>query len=210
MVLWELVGGYAEQSAHFYTIFSITNCLVVSGKTINFILFCVSSIHFRNKCFTLFFRKFPTVSSIFVRCTSMRIYYALSGIFNIYVCIYNHQFRLAMVSQEWRGRYLLLAVNEFRMLWSFLTIWISFRGNSFLLGLHDPPSRITRFPSRHCWMHKDADLWHRSSNVYCAVASIRCFEDHFAGKGVYSRWFSWVVMYQMENHNNLRSLHCNW
>uniref|UniRef100_A0A915A9M6 G-protein coupled receptors family 1 profile domain-containing protein n=1 Tax=Parascaris univalens TaxID=6257 RepID=A0A915A9M6_PARUN len=62
MVLWELVGGYTQQSAHFYTIFSITNCLVVSGKTINFILFCVSSIHFRDKCFTLLFRKFPTLS----------------------------------------------------------------------------------------------------------------------------------------------------
>ncbi|VDM46072.1 unnamed protein product [Toxocara canis] len=62
MVLWELLDGYAQQSAHFYTIFSITNCLVISGKTINFILFCLSSIHFRNKCFMLFFRKFPNVS----------------------------------------------------------------------------------------------------------------------------------------------------
>ncbi|KHN77724.1 Putative G-protein coupled receptor F59B2.13 [Toxocara canis] len=28
MVLWELLDGYAQQSAHFYTIFSITNCLL--------------------------------------------------------------------------------------------------------------------------------------------------------------------------------------
>ncbi|VDL82419.1 unnamed protein product [Nippostrongylus brasiliensis] len=46
MVIWEL----------------ITNSLVVTGKTINFILFCLSSEHFRRKCFILLFRKFPWLS----------------------------------------------------------------------------------------------------------------------------------------------------
>lgn len=41
--------------------FSITNSLVVTGKTINFILFCLSSEHFRRKCFVVIYKKFPKV-----------------------------------------------------------------------------------------------------------------------------------------------------
>ncbi|KAK6752343.1 hypothetical protein RB195_003642 [Necator americanus] len=62
MVIWELFAGYAHLGATFYAIFSITNSLVVTGKTINFILFCLSSEHFRRKCFILLFRKFPKLS----------------------------------------------------------------------------------------------------------------------------------------------------
>ncbi|RCN33044.1 hypothetical protein ANCCAN_21145 [Ancylostoma caninum] len=62
MVIWELFAGYAHLGATFYAIFSITNSLVVTGKTINFILFCLSSEHFRRKCFILLFRKFPQLS----------------------------------------------------------------------------------------------------------------------------------------------------
>ncbi|KAK5973779.1 7 transmembrane receptor [Trichostrongylus colubriformis] len=62
MVIWELFAGYAHLGATFYAIFSITNSLVVTGKTINFILFCLSSEHFRRKCFILLFRKFPRLS----------------------------------------------------------------------------------------------------------------------------------------------------
>ncbi|XGW27517.1 hypothetical protein V3C99_007822 [Haemonchus contortus] len=62
MVIWELFAGYAHLGATFYAIFSITNSLVITGKTINFILFCLSSEHFRRKCFILLFRKFPKLS----------------------------------------------------------------------------------------------------------------------------------------------------
>ncbi|KAK6054974.1 hypothetical protein COOONC_07520 [Cooperia oncophora] len=62
MVIWELFAGYAHLGATFYAIFSITNSLVVTGKTINFILFCLSSEHFRRKCFIMLFRKFPRLS----------------------------------------------------------------------------------------------------------------------------------------------------
>lgn len=42
---------------------SLTNCLVVMGKTTNFLLFCLSSAHFRGKCLSVIFRKFPMVRS---------------------------------------------------------------------------------------------------------------------------------------------------
>ncbi|CAB3409093.1 unnamed protein product [Caenorhabditis bovis] len=61
MVLYELFSGYIVGST-FYAIFSVTNSLVVTGKTINFILFCLSSEHFRRKCFLMIFRKFPKLS----------------------------------------------------------------------------------------------------------------------------------------------------
>ncbi|CAD6192890.1 unnamed protein product [Caenorhabditis auriculariae] len=62
MVLYELFAGYDNVGSTFYAIFSITNSLVVTGKTINFILFCLSSEHFRRKCFVLLYRKFPKLS----------------------------------------------------------------------------------------------------------------------------------------------------
>ncbi|VDD89543.1 unnamed protein product [Enterobius vermicularis] len=61
MVLWELRGGYASRSAHFLTIFSITNTLVVFGKMTNFALFWFFSSHFRRKFIGLIIRKFPKV-----------------------------------------------------------------------------------------------------------------------------------------------------
>ncbi|CAP32340.2 Protein CBG13560 [Caenorhabditis briggsae] len=61
MALYELFSEY-ELGHTFYAIFSITNSLVVTGKTINFILFCLSSEHFRQKCFKAIYRKFPKLS----------------------------------------------------------------------------------------------------------------------------------------------------
>ncbi len=63
MAMWELAGGFSSVSINFYTIFSITNSLVVTGKTINFLLFCLSSRHYRRKCIALLHRKFPRLST---------------------------------------------------------------------------------------------------------------------------------------------------
>ncbi|CAI5448833.1 unnamed protein product [Caenorhabditis angaria] len=53
-----LINRFELSETHFlYT--NITNSLVITGKTINFILFCLSSTHFRRKCFVLIYRKFP-------------------------------------------------------------------------------------------------------------------------------------------------------
>jgi hypothetical protein len=41
---------------------SIANGLVMTGKTMNFILLCISSSHFRMKCVTIFIKKFPMVN----------------------------------------------------------------------------------------------------------------------------------------------------
>ncbi|CAI4227103.1 unnamed protein product [Auanema sp. JU1783] len=66
MVIWELLEGYGHLGVTFYSVFSITNSLVVTGKTINFILFCLSSEYFRRKCFVMMLKKFPRLSqSIF-------------------------------------------------------------------------------------------------------------------------------------------------
>ena len=65
MALYELFSEY-ELGHTFYAIFSITNSLVVTGKTINFILFCLSSEHFRQKCFKAIYRKFPKVGQLFL------------------------------------------------------------------------------------------------------------------------------------------------
>lgn len=46
-----------------YRFCSLTNCLVIMGKTTNFLLFCLSSAHFRGKCLSVIFRKFPMVRS---------------------------------------------------------------------------------------------------------------------------------------------------
>lgn len=53
--------NYHIHPLNIYYVFSITNSLVVTGKTINFILFCLSSEHFRQKCFKAIYRKFPKV-----------------------------------------------------------------------------------------------------------------------------------------------------
>ncbi|TMS39733.1 hypothetical protein L596_006214 [Steinernema carpocapsae] len=62
MSLWELLIGYSTDDHFLFTIMSISNTLVITGKTINFFLFCLSSAHFRRKCLTIFFRKFPQLS----------------------------------------------------------------------------------------------------------------------------------------------------
>ncbi|GMS92420.1 hypothetical protein PENTCL1PPCAC_14595, partial [Pristionchus entomophagus] len=59
MVLIELAIGFKDYSHQLYTMISLTNCLVVMGKTTNFVLFCLSSAHFRGKCLSVIFRKFP-------------------------------------------------------------------------------------------------------------------------------------------------------
>lgn len=45
-----------------FSAISIANGLVITGKTLNFLLLCLSSTHFRAKCAMIFFRKFPQVS----------------------------------------------------------------------------------------------------------------------------------------------------
>ncbi|GMT23113.1 hypothetical protein PFISCL1PPCAC_14410, partial [Pristionchus fissidentatus] len=59
MVLIELCIGFKDSHHPLYTIISLTNCLVVMGKTTNFLLFCLSSAYFRGKCLSVIFRKFP-------------------------------------------------------------------------------------------------------------------------------------------------------
>uniref|UniRef100_A0AC35U7U8 G_PROTEIN_RECEP_F1_2 domain-containing protein n=1 Tax=Rhabditophanes sp. KR3021 TaxID=114890 RepID=A0AC35U7U8_9BILA len=74
MSVWELFFNYPEQRVLIYTIMSITNELVIIGKTINFVLFCFSSAHFRRKCFAVIFKKFPALgrTSFAQRITSRR------------------------------------------------------------------------------------------------------------------------------------------
>ncbi|CAJ0566232.1 unnamed protein product, partial [Mesorhabditis spiculigera] len=62
MAIWELVAGFDNVGPFFYKISSITNSLVVMGKSLNFVLFCLSSEHFRQKCLRSFARTFPTLS----------------------------------------------------------------------------------------------------------------------------------------------------
>ncbi|KAK0399264.1 hypothetical protein QR680_002965 [Steinernema hermaphroditum] len=62
MSIWELLIGYANDDHFLFAIMSITNGLVITGKTVNFVLFCLSSAHFRRKCLHIFFRKFPQLS----------------------------------------------------------------------------------------------------------------------------------------------------
>ncbi|KAI6181203.1 hypothetical protein M3Y98_00803400 [Aphelenchoides besseyi] len=59
--VWELLIGYSSSSLFIYNAMSICNGLVIAGKACNFILFCASSVHFRRKCWVIFFRKFPTL-----------------------------------------------------------------------------------------------------------------------------------------------------
>ncbi|KAI6212061.1 G-PROTEIN-RECEP-F1-2 domain-containing protein [Aphelenchoides besseyi] len=63
--VWELLIGYSSSSLFIYNAMSICNGLVIAGKACNFILFCASSVHFRRKCWVIFFRKFPTVIAFF-------------------------------------------------------------------------------------------------------------------------------------------------
>uniref|UniRef100_A0AC35GPP1 G-protein coupled receptors family 1 profile domain-containing protein n=1 Tax=Panagrolaimus sp. PS1159 TaxID=55785 RepID=A0AC35GPP1_9BILA len=62
MSVWELLIGYSSKDSSLFVFMSIANALVVTGKTINFMLFCLSSTHFRRKCAMIFFRKFPRLS----------------------------------------------------------------------------------------------------------------------------------------------------
>lgn len=62
--IWELLAGYSSSSNSLiiYKALSVANALVICGKTINFMLLCASSFHYRQRCFALYFKKFPTVS----------------------------------------------------------------------------------------------------------------------------------------------------
>ncbi|KAI1732883.1 serpentine type 7TM GPCR chemoreceptor srw domain-containing protein [Ditylenchus destructor] len=62
MSVWELLVGYPAHSSIIYAAMSIANGLVITGKTVNFLLFCLSSVHFRRKCATICMRKFPQLS----------------------------------------------------------------------------------------------------------------------------------------------------
>uniref|UniRef100_A0A915CTU8 G-protein coupled receptors family 1 profile domain-containing protein n=1 Tax=Ditylenchus dipsaci TaxID=166011 RepID=A0A915CTU8_9BILA len=62
MSVWELLIGYSADSSTIFAAMSIANGLVVTGKTVNFVLFCLSSVHFRRKCATICMRKFPQLS----------------------------------------------------------------------------------------------------------------------------------------------------
>nr|CAD2197808.1 unnamed protein product [Meloidogyne enterolobii] len=56
--LWELLIGYKSNNQQIFTAISIANGFVLTGKTLNFLLFCLSSAHFRKKCLKIFFKKF--------------------------------------------------------------------------------------------------------------------------------------------------------
>uniref|UniRef100_A0A7E4ZQG5 G_PROTEIN_RECEP_F1_2 domain-containing protein n=1 Tax=Panagrellus redivivus TaxID=6233 RepID=A0A7E4ZQG5_PANRE len=62
MSVWELLIGYSSKDNTIFIFTSIANALVITGKTINFALFCLSSTHFRRKCALIFLRKFPSLS----------------------------------------------------------------------------------------------------------------------------------------------------
>lgn len=47
--LWELATQTDGATEQFFTVVSITNALVVTGKVLNFVLFCSSSAHFRRR-----------------------------------------------------------------------------------------------------------------------------------------------------------------
>uniref|UniRef100_A0A0K0EXJ1 G_PROTEIN_RECEP_F1_2 domain-containing protein n=1 Tax=Strongyloides venezuelensis TaxID=75913 RepID=A0A0K0EXJ1_STRVS len=74
MYFWEMFIGLPEQRRFIHTLMSITTGLVITGKTTNFILFCLSSAHFRRKFVAIFFKKFPSLgqSTIGRRMTSRR------------------------------------------------------------------------------------------------------------------------------------------
>uniref|UniRef100_A0A1I8BJH6 G_PROTEIN_RECEP_F1_2 domain-containing protein n=1 Tax=Meloidogyne hapla TaxID=6305 RepID=A0A1I8BJH6_MELHA len=56
--LWELLIGYESNNHQMFAAISIANGLLLTGKTLNFLLFCLSSAHFREKCLKIFFKKF--------------------------------------------------------------------------------------------------------------------------------------------------------
>ncbi|KAL3120244.1 hypothetical protein niasHT_008871 [Heterodera trifolii] len=66
--LWELFIGYSADNRAIFTAMSIANSLVVTGKMLNFPLFCLSSAHFRSKFYTIFGQKFSQFrrSSLYV------------------------------------------------------------------------------------------------------------------------------------------------
>uniref|UniRef100_A0A1I7S534 G_PROTEIN_RECEP_F1_2 domain-containing protein n=1 Tax=Bursaphelenchus xylophilus TaxID=6326 RepID=A0A1I7S534_BURXY len=57
--VWEVLIGYSAQDREIFRAMSVANGLVILGKTINFILFCLSSAHFRRKCLGLLLQKYP-------------------------------------------------------------------------------------------------------------------------------------------------------
>jgi hypothetical protein len=57
--MWELANSKARKSVTFHNFFSIANSLVYTGKALNFVLFCLSSVHFRRKLVMLREKRFP-------------------------------------------------------------------------------------------------------------------------------------------------------
>ncbi|CAD5227399.1 unnamed protein product [Bursaphelenchus xylophilus] len=62
--VWEVLIGYSAQDREIFRAMSVANGLVILGKTINFILFCLSSAHFRRKCLGLLLQKYPEVTRV--------------------------------------------------------------------------------------------------------------------------------------------------
>ncbi|GMS92755.1 hypothetical protein PENTCL1PPCAC_14930, partial [Pristionchus entomophagus] len=63
LVLIDLLIGFRGCRKQLYDLVSLANCMVVTGKTTNFLLFCLSSAHFRRKCLSVINRKGPMVSN---------------------------------------------------------------------------------------------------------------------------------------------------
>jgi hypothetical protein len=63
--LWEFLAKDSNNLNTIYKAMGIANSLVIFGKTINFLLFCTVSSHFRKMCLAICFRKFPKVSNIY-------------------------------------------------------------------------------------------------------------------------------------------------
>uniref|UniRef100_A0A914XBK8 G-protein coupled receptors family 1 profile domain-containing protein n=1 Tax=Plectus sambesii TaxID=2011161 RepID=A0A914XBK8_9BILA len=57
--MWELLDPSVRSSLTFNNIVSIANSLVITGKAINFVLFCLSSVHFRRKLMMMLRQRFP-------------------------------------------------------------------------------------------------------------------------------------------------------
>lgn len=61
--LWELVTQSDGPTEEFFTVVSITNSLVITGKVLNFVLFCSSSAHFRRRLAQMFGKRSTVIIS---------------------------------------------------------------------------------------------------------------------------------------------------
>uniref|UniRef100_A0A914VMH2 G-protein coupled receptors family 1 profile domain-containing protein n=2 Tax=Plectus sambesii TaxID=2011161 RepID=A0A914VMH2_9BILA len=61
--LWELATQSEGTTEDFFTVVSITNALVITGKVLNFVLFCSSSVHFRRRVAQMFGKRSTVIIS---------------------------------------------------------------------------------------------------------------------------------------------------